>query len=189
MIQFLVDQKSWGRHFNIPYHISAAAIAVFSKEKITLSEVDVPEDIYVVLDLSASAWKKLVTEHEGWYPGAFPEDEAEEVEDEEEESRRRLWGRAFSELHSAIPPQFTVPVSYFKAFLEKPENPNWPETNVATELGWRTRDQWEAQQRYIMLEMIKRGMTFAAGLKAKVEELARKDEDRFSKPEVFYQAD
>ncbi len=141
-----------------------------------------------MLDLSASAWKKLVTEHEGWYPGAFPEDEAEEVEDEEEESRRRLWGRAFSELHSAIPPQFTVPVSYFKAFLEKPENPKWPETNVATEKGWQPRDELEAQQRYIMLEMIKRGMTFAAGLNAKVEELARKDEERFSKPEVFYQA-
>ena len=173
----------WKGRFPLPYHVSAAAVVVFTKDKIReeFSEKKwrtvrrkITEDIYIVLDITVCKWRSMV----GLYKGLYAK-----------ESGRRLSGQAFCEEHSAIPTEFIVPISYFAAFID-PEHHDWPETKVERHTNYpREREDWEMEQLHVMHEMVKKGMVLASQLNATLEPLARNDEDRFSAERLFYEAE
>ena len=133
----------------------------------------ITEDIYIVFDISACVWEPLVTEYEGRYAS--------------DELRRRLRGVRFCETHSAMPTIFNIPPEYFVRFLKKEPWPRWEPQD------WTSypRDRFDAEydQLVIASEMVKRGMVLASDLNARVEELARNDEDLFYEEAIFYRAD
>ena len=185
-INFQVDSGVAGESvkFSLPYHISAAAIAVFHKEKI-LEEFkadrwkelrrDITEDVYLVLDVSADAWNKTTWQYKGLYT---------------KESGRRLWGQAFFEEHSGIPTEIAIPKELFAAFLKNPEDPEWPETKVKRYTTYpRERKESEIEMIYRFYEMVKKGLVLASELNATLDPLARNDEDLFSAERLFYEAE